>query len=100
MENIIVGVIALLLFAYLLVAMLRPEKFYDLVVQVAIVRPGPIAGKMAHPYLKRRQGSRAARPTAVLDPDWGAHRTRASTIEKAVVVGAIRTISTPLCFSS
>ena len=35
---------------------MKPEKFYDLVVQVAIIRPGPIVGKMAHPYLKRRQG--------------------------------------------
>ncbi|WP_224824235.1 error-prone DNA polymerase [Cognatishimia sp. MH4019] len=35
---------------------LRPEKFYDLVIQVAIVRPGPIQGNMVHPYLKRRQG--------------------------------------------
>jgi error-prone DNA polymerase len=35
---------------------LRPEKFYDIVVQVAIIRPGPIVGKMVHPYLKRRQG--------------------------------------------
>jgi len=35
---------------------MMPEKFYDLVVQVAIIRPGPIAGKMAHPYLMRRQG--------------------------------------------
>ncbi|WP_235035290.1 error-prone DNA polymerase [Roseomonas sp. 18066] len=34
---------------------LRPEKFYDLVVQVAIVRPGPIQGDMVHPYLRRRQ---------------------------------------------
>ncbi|MEL6509665.1 MAG: error-prone DNA polymerase [Pseudomonadota bacterium] len=34
---------------------LRPEKFYDLVIQVAIVRPGPIQGNMVHPYLKRRQ---------------------------------------------
>jgi error-prone DNA polymerase len=33
---------------------LRPVEFYDLVVQVAIVRPGPIQGKMVHPYLKRR----------------------------------------------
>jgi error-prone DNA polymerase len=33
---------------------LRPETFYDLVVQVAIVRPGPIQGKMVHPYLARR----------------------------------------------
>ncbi len=35
---------------------LKPEKFYDLVVEVAIVRPGPIQGKMVHPYLRRRQG--------------------------------------------
>lgn len=35
---------------------LRPEKFYDIVVQVAIIRPGPIVGNMVHPYLKRRQG--------------------------------------------
>ncbi|MBU6491205.1 MAG: error-prone DNA polymerase [Burkholderiales bacterium] len=34
---------------------LQPRKFYDLVVQVAIVRPGPIQGGMVHPYLKRRQ---------------------------------------------
>ncbi len=35
---------------------LRPKRFYDIVVQVAIIRPGPIVGKMLHPYLKRRQG--------------------------------------------
>jgi len=35
---------------------LRPAKFYDLVVQVGIIRPGPIVGKMIHPYIKRRQG--------------------------------------------
>jgi error-prone DNA polymerase len=34
---------------------LRPRKFYDLVIQVAIVRPGPIQGDMVHPYLRRRQ---------------------------------------------
>jgi error-prone DNA polymerase len=33
-----------------------PVKFYDLVVQVAIIRPGPIVGKMMHPYMQRRQG--------------------------------------------
>ena len=33
-----------------------PTKFYDLVVQVAIIRPGPIVGKMMHPYMRRRQG--------------------------------------------
>src|SRR5262249_41603341 len=33
---------------------LKPEKFYDLVIEVAIVRPGPIQGDMVHPYLRRR----------------------------------------------
>ena len=35
---------------------LRPEKFYDLVVEVALIRPGPIVGQMVHPYLNRRAG--------------------------------------------
>src|SRR5205807_9891861 len=35
---------------------LKPDKFYDLVIEVAIVRPGPIQGDMVHPYLKRRLG--------------------------------------------
>ena len=35
---------------------LRPRTFYDLVIEVAIVRPGPIQGDMVHPYLRRRQG--------------------------------------------
>ena len=35
---------------------LRPENFYDLVVEVALVRPGPIQGGMVHPYLRRRRG--------------------------------------------
>jgi error-prone DNA polymerase len=35
---------------------LRPREYYDLVIQVAIVRPGPIQGDMVHPYLKRRRG--------------------------------------------
>ncbi len=35
---------------------MKPVKFYDIVVQVAIIRPGPIVGQMLHPYLKRRQG--------------------------------------------
>jgi error-prone DNA polymerase len=37
---------------------LRPEKFYDLVIEVAIVRPGPIQGNMVHPYLRRREDLR------------------------------------------
>ena len=35
---------------------LKPRKFYDLVIEVAIVRPGPIQGDMVHPYLRRRSG--------------------------------------------
>ena len=40
---------------------LRPRKFYDLVIEVAIVRPGPIQGDMVHPYLRRRQGIETVR---------------------------------------
>ncbi|MFO1253352.1 MAG: error-prone DNA polymerase [Inhella sp.] len=48
---------------------LRPKVFYDLVVQVAIVRPGPIQGGMVHPYLKRRQGLEAPDyPSEALKP--------------------------------
>lgn len=39
---------------------LKPRQFYDLVVQVAIVRPGPIEGDMVHPYLRRRSGREKA----------------------------------------
>jgi error-prone DNA polymerase len=35
---------------------MKPQRFYDIVVQVAIIRPGPIVGHMLHPYLRRRQG--------------------------------------------
>jgi error-prone DNA polymerase len=38
---------------------LKPKTFYDLVIEVAIVRPGPIQGDMVHPYLRRRQGKEA-----------------------------------------
>ena len=38
---------------------MRPRKFYDLVIEVAIVRPGPIQGGMVHPYINRRQGKEA-----------------------------------------
>ncbi len=38
---------------------LKPKNFYDLVIEVAIVRPGPIQGNMVHPYLKRRNGEEA-----------------------------------------
>jgi error-prone DNA polymerase len=51
---------------------LRPRIFYDLVVQIAIVRPGPIEGEMVHPYLRRRSGKEPAilpSPAPPHDPD-------------------------------
>ncbi|MFN5615230.1 MAG: error-prone DNA polymerase [Brevundimonas sp.] len=51
---------------------LRPRRFYDLVIQVAIVRPGPIQGDMVHPYLRRRSGKEPvvyASPGPPHDPD-------------------------------
>jgi error-prone DNA polymerase len=41
---------------------MRPEKFYDLVVEVALIRPGPIVGNMVHPYLARRAGREPVDP--------------------------------------
>ena len=47
---------------------LKPRSFYDLVIQVAIVRPGPIQGHMVHPYLRRRAGmERVTYPDAVIE---------------------------------
>ena len=51
---------------------LKPKEFYDLVVQVAIVRPGPIEGDMVHPYLRRRNGEEPVEfpaPAAPHPPD-------------------------------
>jgi error-prone DNA polymerase len=54
---------------------LKPEEFYDLVIEVAIVRPGPIQGGMVHPYLKRRKEFKDSKgtkkieyPSPLLDP--------------------------------
>jgi error-prone DNA polymerase len=48
---------------------LRPKRFYDIVVQVAIIRPGPIVGQMVNPFLLRRQGREAASyPHPSLEP--------------------------------
>jgi error-prone DNA polymerase len=47
---------------------LRPRSFYDLVIEVAIVRPGPIQGGMVHPYLRRRRGEEAVTyPSAAVE---------------------------------
>ncbi len=48
---------------------LRPAKFYDLVVEVALIRPGPIVGQMVHPYLDRRAGrAEVVYPHPLLEP--------------------------------
>lgn len=48
---------------------LKPERFYDLVVEIAIIRPGPIVGQMVHPYLNRRAGREPVTyPHACLEP--------------------------------
>ncbi len=48
---------------------IRPERFYDLVVQIAIIRPGPIVGDMVHPYIRRRRGREAVTyPHPCLEP--------------------------------
>ena len=51
---------------------LEPKCFYDLVIEVALVRPGPIVGQMVHPYLRRRRGlESSASPDPRLDPILG-----------------------------
>lgn len=48
---------------------MKPKCFYDLVVQIGIIRPGPISGKMVHPYLNRRSGTEAIHyPHPLLEP--------------------------------
>ncbi|MDE8344868.1 MAG: error-prone DNA polymerase, partial [Acidocella sp.] len=51
---------------------MKPRTFYDLVIEVAIVRPGPIQGDMVHPYLRRREGKEAVEyPTPELEKALG-----------------------------
>ena len=70
---------------------LKPNKFYDLVIEVAIVRPGPIQGNMVHPYLRRRNGEEAvpAYPNdeieAVLDKTLGVPLFQEQAMQLAVV---------------
>ncbi|MBI2388886.1 MAG: PHP domain-containing protein [Deltaproteobacteria bacterium] len=52
---------------------LQPRQFYDLVVEVALIRPGPIQGEMVHPYLRRRRGEE---PITYLHPSLEPHLAR------------------------
>jgi error-prone DNA polymerase len=66
---------------------LRPKQFYDLVIQIAIVRPGPIQGDMVHPYLRRRAG--LEKP---IYPGPSADHGETDELEKVLV----RTLGVPL----
>ena len=71
---------------------LRPDKFYDLVIEVAIVRPGPIQGDMVHPYLRRRQGiEKVSYPSkaleAVLGKTLGVPLFQEQAMKIAIVAG-------------
>jgi error-prone DNA polymerase len=69
---------------------LKPREFYDLVIEVAIVRPGPIQGDMVHPYLRRRSGEEAVeypdkRTRAVLEKTLGVPIFQEQAMKLAVV---------------
>ncbi len=69
---------------------LKPRTFYDLVIQIAMVRPGPIQGHMVHPYLRRRQGRESvvypsAEIEAVLSRTLGIPLFQEQVIQLAVV---------------
>src|SRR5690606_8455855 len=69
---------------------MRPRKFYDLVIQVAIVRPGPIQGDMVHPYLRRRRGEEpvdypSAALKAVLERTLGVQLFQEQLMQIAIV---------------
>ena len=65
---------------------LKPRELYDLVIQVAIVRPGPIEGDMVHPYLRRRSGKE--------QPEWPSPRPPHDPNELREVLG--KTLGVPL----
>ncbi|WP_419816467.1 error-prone DNA polymerase [Glacieibacterium sp.] len=75
---------------------LKPAEFYDLVVQVAIVRPGPIQGDMVHPYLRnrvaKRQAEQQGKPFRIAFPSPGPEHGPPNELEK--ILG--RTLGVPL----
>ncbi|MBN9553042.1 MAG: error-prone DNA polymerase, partial [Alphaproteobacteria bacterium] len=74
---------------------LRPQNFYDLVIEVAIVRPGPIQGDMVHPYLRRRQGKEAVHYPSlelkkILGKTLGVPLFQEQAMKIAIVAGGFR----------
>lgn len=75
-----------------MLAKMQPRTFFDLVIEVALVRPGPIQGQMVHPYLRRRQGLEAVEyPTEeireVLQPTLGIPIFQETVMNVAIVAG-------------
>src|SRR5262249_44331684 len=71
---------------------LKPKEFYDLVIEVAIVRPGPVQADMVHRYLRRRQGlepvsDRSKELEAVLDKTRGVPLFQEQAMKIAIVAG-------------
>ena len=74
---------------------LQPREFYDLVIEVAIVRPGPIQGDMVHPYLRRRQGKEKPEYVmpeleAILKRTLGVPLFQEQAMKIAIVAGGFR----------
>ena len=62
---------------------LKPKEFYDVVIEVAIIRPGPIVGNLVHPYLKRRkERERETEPPAQRPPDYYIHPSFEDVLER------------------
>src|SRR6185503_7584211 len=71
---------------------LQPRNFYDLVIEVAIIRPGPIQGDLAHPYLRRRNGEEPVtyyheRLVPVLERTLGVPLFQEQMLQMAMVMG-------------
>ncbi|WP_224240838.1 error-prone DNA polymerase [Hyalangium gracile] len=71
---------------------LKPRTFYDLVIEIAIIRPGPIIGNMVHPFLRRREGKEVATyPTpevrAILEKTLGVPLFQEQAMKLAMVAG-------------
>lgn len=74
---------------------LRPKNFYDLVIEVAIVRPGPLQGGMVHPFLRRRQGlEKISYPHKDLEPilkkTWGVPIFQEQVMKMVVAVAGFK----------
>ena len=73
---------------------MKPERFYDIVIEVAIIRPGPVVGNMVHPYLRRRAGREEPDPLhpslkSVLDRTLGVPLLQEQLMRMAMVAAGL-----------